>query len=74
MSTAFTQVEMGSTKSWLRARLRCPVTGEELIDAVGLKGQPVLLSRGAQLAYPVRDGVPILLEHEALVLGEGGRA
>lgn len=24
-----------------------------------------LISRSARLAYPVRDGIPILLEHEA---------
>ncbi|MCL3778657.1 MULTISPECIES: hypothetical protein [unclassified Actinomyces] len=49
----------------LRALLRCPVTGEELFDAVGPDGAPVLLSPGAGLAYPVRDGVPVLLAHEA---------
>jgi uncharacterized protein YbaR (Trm112 family) len=27
-----------------------------------------LISRSARLAYPVRDGIPVLLEHEARVL------
>jgi uncharacterized protein YbaR (Trm112 family) len=28
------------------------------------------LSRSARLAYPIRDGIPILLEHEARVITE----
>lgn len=51
--------------AWPRADLRCPVTGGELIDAVGPDGEPRLESPQARLAYPVRDGVPILLAHEA---------
>jgi uncharacterized protein len=27
-----------------------------------------LISRSARLAYPVRDGIPVLLEHEARTL------
>lgn len=52
----------------LRAILRCPATGQELEEG-GLDGAAVLISQGAALAYPVRDGVPILLEHEARPLG-----
>ena len=48
-----------------RALLRCPVTGEELVDAVDPDGVPVLLSLGAGLAFPVREEVPVLLAHEA---------
>ena len=59
---------------WLRQALRCPVSGEELLDAVGPDGRPVLLSRGAGLAYPVRDGVPVLLAHEAVRLGDPNAA
>ena len=29
-----------------------------------------LMSRSARLAYPIRDGIPILLEHEARTVSE----
>lgn len=51
--------------AWLREELRCPVTGGELVDAVGPDGEPRLDSPQAGLSFPVRDGVPILLAHEA---------
>lgn len=51
--------------AWLREELRCPVTGGELVDAVGPDGEPRLESPRAGLSFPVRDGVPILLAHEA---------
>ncbi len=52
---------------WLRAILRCPVTGAELVDAFGPDGEPELHSTdpGDPLAYPVRDGIPVLLADEA---------
>ncbi|MGE0098991.1 MAG: Trm112 family protein [Hydrogenophaga sp.] len=42
--------------------LVCPVTKGPLIFD---REKQELLSRSARLAYPVRDGIPILLEHEA---------
>lgn len=47
--------------------LVCPVTKGPLIY---LREQQELLSRSARLAYPVRDGIPILLEHEARPITE----
>lgn len=51
---------------WARRALRCPATGEELVDGPLPDGSPALVAREAGLAYPVRDGVPILLAHEAV--------
>jgi uncharacterized protein len=47
--------------------LVCPVTKGPLIFN---RDTQELLSRSARLAYPVRDGIPILLEHEARALSE----
>lgn len=51
----------------VRSVLRCPVTGAELVDATGPDGAPELRSTDPErpLAYPVRDGIPVLLESEA---------
>ncbi|MDR3508939.1 MAG: Trm112 family protein [Caulobacteraceae bacterium] len=48
--------------------LVCPVTRGPL-DYDRDKGE--LISRTARLAFPVRDGVPVMLPDEARVLGEG---
>jgi uncharacterized protein YbaR (Trm112 family) len=51
----------------LLALLVCPVTKGPLeFDAA----RQELLSRSARLAYPVRDGIPILLENEARTLSD----
>ena len=42
--------------------LVCPVTkGPLLLD----RDKAELVSRSARLAYPVRDGIPVMLESEA---------
>ena len=47
--------------------LVCPVTRATLsYDAE----RQELVSRAAKLAYPIRDGVPIMLPEEARALGE----
>ncbi len=47
--------------------LVCPVTkGPLTLD----RETSELLSRSARLAYPVRDGIPILLENEARTLSD----
>ena len=45
--------------------LICPVTHGPL-ELDRAKGE--LVSRGAKLAYPIRDGVPIMLPEEARAL------
>lgn len=51
----------------LLALLVCPVTKGPLEFDVQ---RQELLSRSARLAYPVRDGIPILLENEARTLSD----
>ena len=45
--------------------LVCPVTQGPLIFS---KNKDELISRSARLAYPVREGIPILIEAEARTL------
>ncbi len=47
--------------------LVCPVTKGPLILG---KEKTELISRSARLAYPIRDGIPILLENEARTLSD----
>ena len=47
--------------------LVCPVTKGPLEYD---RQSQELLSRSARLAYPVRDGIPILLENEARTLSD----
>ena len=48
--------------------LVCPVTHGRL-DYDRARGE--LVSRSARLAYPIRDGVPIMLPEEARELADG---
>jgi len=48
--------------------LVCPVTHGPL-ELDRAKGE--LISRSARLAYPIRDGVPIMLPEEARELADG---
>ena len=48
--------------------LVCPVTHGPLTYN---RERGELISRTARLAYPVRDGVPVMLPEEARELGEG---
>ncbi|MFZ3086670.1 MAG: Trm112 family protein [Methylotenera sp.] len=47
--------------------LVCPVTKGPLIFN---KATNELISKSARLAYPIRDGIPVLLEDEARKLGD----
>lgn len=48
--------------------LICPVSHGRL-DYDRARGE--LVSKSARLAYPIRDGVPVMLPGEARELGEG---
>jgi hypothetical protein len=48
--------------------LVCPLTRTPLIYD---RARGELISKAARLAYPVRDGVPVMLPEEARALAEG---
>lgn len=48
--------------------LVCPVTHGPLTYD---RDKAELVSRSARLAYPIREGVPVMLPEEARALGEG---
>lgn len=59
-------VPAGSLDPAILAILVCPLTREPLqYDPIAEE----LISIGAQLAYPVRDGVPVMLVEEARFTG-----
>ncbi len=65
MTTGFWPGIMGDMDTKLLELLVCPVTKGPLdFD----REHQELLSRSARLAYPVRNGIPILLENEARTL------
>ena len=47
--------------------LVCPVTKGPLVY---MRDRQELFSRSARLAYPVRDGIPIMLDTEARALSD----
>lgn len=53
---------------WVRDILRCPACGSTLADGAAVDGSPQLVCEGrtCALAYPVRDGIPVLLIDEAV--------
>lgn len=51
--------------------LVCPVTKGALVYD---KERQELVSKAARLAYPIRDGIPVMLESEARVLDDEGGA
>ena len=50
---------------WLLERLVCPLTRTPLVYD---EGRQELVSEAAGLAYPIRDGVAVMLVEEARVL------
>ena len=47
--------------------LVCPVTKGPLVYD---KSKQELISKSARLAYPIRDGIPVMLEDEARPISE----
>jgi uncharacterized protein YbaR (Trm112 family) len=66
-SSAFSTGDAAEVDPRLLEVLVCPVTRAPL-DYDRVAGE--LISRSAKLAFPVRNGVPIMLVEEARTLGE----
>ncbi|MDQ2893420.1 MAG: Trm112 family protein [Pseudomonadota bacterium] len=54
---------------WLLGKLICPVTRQPLRYD---QERQELVSEAAGLAFPIRDGVPVMLIEEARALDHGG--
>lgn len=54
-------------EEWVRDILRCPACGSKFRDGERDDGTPelVCVEDGCGLAFPVRDGIPVLLVDEA---------
>ena len=59
--------ERSSTSPKLLEILVCPVTKGPLVYD---KQKEELISKSARLAYPIRDGIPVMLEDEAREISE----
>jgi uncharacterized protein len=60
-----TQPEPAATDRRMLEALVCPLTQGPLVyDSAAQE----LISRSAKLAFPIREGIPIMLESEARVL------
>lgn len=67
MTDAFPPLDTPEVDPRLLEVLVCPLTKTPL-DYDRQKGE--LVSRSAKLAFPIRDGVPIMLVEEARALGD----
>ncbi len=73
MTSAAPAESSANLPTWLRRILRCPVGHCELLDAIGPDGQPELhcaqdcTRAGQRRAYPILDGIPVLLADEGRV-------
>ena len=67
MTTTPTERPAGSIDPKLLEILVCPLTKGPLIY---VRERQELISKKAGLAYPIRDGIPVMLAEEARALGE----
>tara|TARA_R110002110_G_scaffold415612_3_gene651912 strand:+ start:115685 stop:115897 length:213 start_codon:yes stop_codon:yes gene_type:complete len=70
MTTANTNADTTKVDPKLLEILVCPVTKGPLVYDAGAQE---LISKQAGLAYPIRDGIPIMLADEARELDADGK-